>query len=101
MKIISDSELKSVTTVIVIDDMFDTCGSLAWPWFFGEMVMRAWVIPWNELQEIWEYIPNMVLNHGKHSDSGNTNIFSSDQRGSSKQSRRAHYNYHIPHFDAA
>lgn len=29
MKIISDSELKSVTTVIVIDDMFDTCGILA------------------------------------------------------------------------
>ena len=26
VKIISDSELKAVTTVIVIDDMFDTCG---------------------------------------------------------------------------
>lgn len=28
VKIISDSELKAVTTVIVIDDMFDTCGNL-------------------------------------------------------------------------
>ena len=29
VKIISDSELKAVSTVIVIDDMFDTCGALA------------------------------------------------------------------------
>ncbi|CAK9035275.1 unnamed protein product [Durusdinium trenchii] len=28
VKIISDSELKAVSTVIVIDDMFDTCGNL-------------------------------------------------------------------------
>jgi hypothetical protein len=41
VKIISDSELKAVTTVIVIDDMFDTCGHSAFMHFHAFRVQAV------------------------------------------------------------